>query len=75
MAETSETNFDEFKGKDCVFVANWLKTKGLHKLCSVFEDVQERFISIIHKNVLSNKPCYNMHNLRSIREATEKLKQ
>ena len=33
MAETAETSiFDEFKGKDCVFVADWLKTKGLHKL-------------------------------------------
>ena len=40
MAETTETlNFDEFKGEDCVFVADWLKTKGLHKLCSVFEGV------------------------------------
>ena len=44
MAEMAETvdksNFDEFKGKDCVFVADWLKTKGLHrKLCSVFEGV------------------------------------
>ena len=39
MAETAETsNFDEFKGKDCVFVADRLKTKG-HKLCSVFEGV------------------------------------
>ena len=28
--------FDEFKGKDCVFVADWLKTKGLHKLCTIF---------------------------------------
>ena len=38
--ETAETsNFDKFKGKDCVFVADWLKTKGLHKLCSVFEGV------------------------------------
>ena len=41
MAETAETaktsNFDEFKGKDCVFVADWLKTKGLHKLCSLFD--------------------------------------
>ena len=35
--ETAETNFDEFKGKDCVFQADWLKTNGLHKLCSVFE--------------------------------------
>ena len=45
MAETAEiaaetagtSNFDEFKGKDCVFVADWLKTKGLCKLCSIFE--------------------------------------
>ena len=35
----AETNFDEFKRKDCVFVANWLRTEGLHKLCSVFEGV------------------------------------
>ena len=40
MAETVETsNFDELKGKDCVFVADWLKTKGPHKLCSVFQGV------------------------------------
>ena len=38
MAETVETsNFDEFKGKDSIFVADCLKTKGLHKLCSIFE--------------------------------------
>ena len=37
LAEMS--NFDEFKGKDYVFGADWLKTKGLHKLCSVFEGV------------------------------------
>ena len=38
--ETAETNSGEFKGNDCVFVAEWLKTKGLHKLkCSVFEGV------------------------------------
>ena len=36
MAETTKTNFYEFKGKDYGFVAVWLKTKGLHKLCSVF---------------------------------------
>ena len=34
MVETVETNF-EFKGKDYGFVVDWLKTKGLHKLCSV----------------------------------------
>ena len=26
-----------FCGKDCVFVANWLRGKGLKKLCAVFE--------------------------------------
>ena len=58
MAETAETlNFDEFKGNDCIFVADCLKTKGLHKLCSVFEDVLERFMFIVYKYVLSNKPC------------------
>ena len=40
MSETAETsNFVEFKGKDCVFVVDWSKTKGPHKLCSVFEGV------------------------------------
>ena len=40
MEETAEaSSCDEFKGNDCVFVADWLKTKGLHKLCSVFEGV------------------------------------
>ena len=34
MAEAEKSNFDEFKGKDCVFVADWLKTKG-----HVFESV------------------------------------
>ena len=35
MAERAETsNFDEL-----LIVADWLKTKGLHKLCSVFEGV------------------------------------
>ena len=25
MAEKAETNYDEFKGKDYIFVADWLK--------------------------------------------------
>ena len=58
MAKTAETsNFDEFKGNDYVFVADWSKTKGVHNQCSVFEGVQERLIFIIYKYVLSNKPC------------------
>ena len=36
MAETAGKNFDEFKGKDCVFVADWLKTKGLHPAYTSF---------------------------------------
>ena len=35
-----------FKRKDCVFVADSLKTKALHKLLSVFEGVSDRFLSI-----------------------------
>ena len=35
VERAKKSNFDEFKGKDCVSVADWLKTKGLHKLCSV----------------------------------------
>ena len=33
--ETAETNFDEFKGKNYGFVADWLKTEALPKLCTV----------------------------------------
>ena len=55
MAETS--NFEEFKGKDCVFVADWLKTKGLHKLCSVFEGVKERYMFIASDEV-ERKPNF-----------------
>ena len=28
----AKTNFDEFKGNGCKFIADWLKTKVLHKL-------------------------------------------
>ena len=28
---------DDFRGKDCAFVANWLQGKGLNKICAVFE--------------------------------------
>ena len=26
-----------FRGKDCAFVANWLRGKGFSKFCAVFE--------------------------------------
>ena len=28
LITTAETNFDEFEGKDCVFVTDWSKIKG-----------------------------------------------
>ena len=28
---------EDFHGKDCAFLANWLRGKGLNKLCAVFE--------------------------------------
>ena len=28
---------EDFRGKDCAFVANWVQGKGLNKLCVVFE--------------------------------------
>ena len=54
-----KTSLHAFKAKDTQFVADWLKSKGLHKLCSVFEGIQEPFIFIYlwHVRVLSIKPC------------------
>ena len=30
---------EDFRGKDCGFVANWLQRKGLNNLCAVFEGI------------------------------------
>ena len=30
---------EDFHGKDCAFVANWLQGKGLNKLCAIFEGI------------------------------------
>ena len=32
-------SLEDFKGKDCAFVASWLQKKGLNKLCAVFEGI------------------------------------
>ena len=46
-------SLDAFKAKDTRFVANWLKSKGLHKLCSVFEGIQEPVVlSLACKSVV-----------------------
>ena len=55
----ADTSLDAFTAKDTRFVADWLKSKGLHKLCSVFKGIQEPFVFIYlrHVRVLSIKPC------------------
>ena len=57
MVETFETSLDAFKAKDTRFVADWLKSKGLYKLCSVLEGIHYVYI------------C----SFQSIIEATEKF--
>ena len=48
-----DTSLHAFKAKDTRFVADWLKSKGLHKLCSVFEGIQEPVIlSLACKSVV-----------------------
>ena len=36
-----------FRGKDCAFVANWLRGKGLNKLCAVFKGIQILILLIL----------------------------
>ena len=38
---------EDFRGKDCAFVANWLPGKGLNKLCAVFEVFKFYFFLIL----------------------------
>ena len=40
----AETSLGALKAKDTRFVVDWVKSKGLHKLCSVFEGIQEPFV-------------------------------
>ena len=68
----TEASLDALKAKDNRFVADWLKSKGLHKLCSVFEDIQEPFVlSSACKSVVLNHVY--IHSFRSIIKATEKF--
>ena len=56
----AKTSLHAFKAKNTRFVADWLKSKGLNKLCSVFEGIQEPFtLSLACKSVVSQsiKPC------------------
>ena len=62
MAETAVTNFDDFREKDCVFVADWLKTKGLHKLYSVLK-VFKKDLYLYYINMCCLINHVNMHRL------------
>ena len=67
----AKTSLHAIKAKDTRFVADWLKSKGLHNLFSVFEGIQEPFIlSLACKSVVLNHVY--IHSFRSIIEATEK---
>ena len=37
---------EDFRGKDCTFVANWLQGKGLNKLCGGFEVFKFKIFNI-----------------------------
>ena len=52
-----KTSLHAFKAKDTRFVADWLKSKGLHKLFSVFEGIQEPFILSLACKECCLKPC------------------
>ena len=68
----TKTSLRAFKAKDTRFVEDWLKSKGLHKLCSVFEGIQEPFIlPLACKSVVLNHVY--IHSFRSIIKATEKF--
>ena len=67
-----KTSLHAFKAKDTRFVADWLKSKSLHKLFSVFEGIQEPFILYLAcKSVVLNHVY--IHSFRSIIKATEKF--
>ena len=67
-----KTSLHAFKAKVTRFVVDWLKSKGLHKLFSVFEGIQEPFIlSLASKSVVLNHVY--IHSFRSIIKATEKF--
>ena len=46
MAEADIASLDDFQGNDCSFVADLLKSKGLHTLYYVFGLGLESFISV-----------------------------
>ena len=56
----AETILDAFKAKDTPFLSDWLKSKGLHKLCSVFEGIKNHLYYLRHVRALSINPVTDM---------------
>ena len=73
----AKTSLHALKAKDTRFVADWLKSKGLHKLCSVFEGIQAKnhLHYLWHVRVLSPDLLNHVyiHSFRRIIKATEKF--
>ena len=58
----AKTSLHAFKANDVRIVADWLKSKGLHKLCSVFEGIQEPFpLSLACKSGVSRSIEPGLH--------------
>ena len=62
MAES----IDDFKAKGIRFVADWLKSKGLDKLCCVFEGILKNILNCIY-NVNNNSIQYGRCMIRFIK--------
>ena len=80
----AKTSLHAFKAKDTRFVADWLKSQGLHKLVLYLKIFKNHLYYLWHVRVLSIKPCQEkmrswsldhvyIHSLRSIIKATEKF--
>ena len=54
-----DTVLEDFRGKDCAFMANWLRGKGLNKLCSVFERISGfEYMKILRSQFLTGRPVF-----------------
>ena len=53
----AKTSLHAFKAKDTRFVADWLKSKGLHKLVLHLKVFKNHLYYLWHVRALSIKPC------------------
>ena len=64
----AETNFDEFKGKDCRFVADWLKTErptqALFRIIIIEEDFKTGIKAEDGLITLAKKCCLSLNGVK-----------